>query len=308
LRAGLERDGLVILLLHRLFETDRDIEASGVHPLEGATIAHLRQVIEGFLRTGFRFVSAADVLSGAVSGSGRYAMITFDDGYANNALVPGVLAEYSVPALFFISTQHVLEQRCFWWDALYRERRRRHASPVTILAEGASLKSLRTDAVEARLRLQFGDDVLRPRHELERPFTTAELVAFARVPGVTIGNHTADHAILTNYDAAGVRDQIGRAQRTLGELLGQAPAVISYPNGNYTLEVCQVARELGLQAGITVDPHKNYLPIRPDDGNLMRLGRFLMQGTVDLTAQLTRWRSDIGIITRLRRARLGTAY
>ena len=41
-------------------------------------------------------------------------MLTFDDGYYNNHLALPVLEEFDVPALFFISTNHVKQQKCFW--------------------------------------------------------------------------------------------------------------------------------------------------------------------------------------------------
>ena len=47
---------------------------------------------------------------------------------------------------------------------------------------------------------------------------TDELAAFAASPHVHLGNHTVDHAILTNEDEAGVDEQIRGCQRDLQEL------------------------------------------------------------------------------------------
>ncbi|MEJ7665168.1 MAG: polysaccharide deacetylase family protein [Hymenobacter sp.] len=64
-------------------------------------------------------MSPADVLRG-LDPAGKYALITFDDGYFNNHLALPVLRRYGVPATFFISSHHVLSGQAFWWDVVYR--------------------------------------------------------------------------------------------------------------------------------------------------------------------------------------------
>jgi peptidoglycan/xylan/chitin deacetylase (PgdA/CDA1 family) len=89
---------------------------------------------------------------------------------------------------------------------------------------------------------------------------------------VHIGNHTADHAILTNYSDHQVRAQIEAAQEGLETILGSRPSMISYPNGNYSASIVRIARESGLALGVTVDGRKS--PARPDTAERLRLGRF----------------------------------
>ena len=117
-----ERNALLSFLFHSLFRNDREIALNVVDPLERTTVAQFRQLIGYYVRHGYRFISPADLLRG-LDADEKYAMITFDDGYFNNTLALPVLEEFGVPAVFFISTDHVRKNKCFWWDVLYRPRR-----------------------------------------------------------------------------------------------------------------------------------------------------------------------------------------
>ena len=61
------------------------------------------------------------------------------------------------------------------------------------------MKTKTTEQIESELTRRFGADAFQPRGEIDRPFTPPELRDFACEPYVHLGNHTANHAILTNY-------------------------------------------------------------------------------------------------------------
>jgi peptidoglycan/xylan/chitin deacetylase (PgdA/CDA1 family) len=279
-------------LFHSLFRDEREIARGVVDPLQRTTVGQFRQFIEYYLRHDYRFISPADLL-GDLDPAGRYALITFDDGYYNNVLARPILEEYGVPAVFFISTNHVRENRCYWWDALYRERRAQGASERQIYREAIAVKSLRTEEIESGLRERFGPDALRPRGDVDRPFTPAELREFAACPYVHLGNHTANHAILTNYTPAEVREQVGGAQAALHDMTGVAPSSIAYPNGAHDAQVVAICRELGLKVGFTIRPEKTTLPLGPEASDLLRLGRFCPHAEAPMESQCRTYRSDV---------------
>src|SRR5438105_5003637 len=95
-----ERCALMSFLFHSLFRDENQIAQNLVDPLQRTTVAQFRQFIEYYLHHGYHFVSPAEVLNGLAPG-GKYALITFDDGYYNNALAQPILEEYGVPAVFF---------------------------------------------------------------------------------------------------------------------------------------------------------------------------------------------------------------
>src|SRR5260370_7609407 len=100
---------------------------------------------------------------------------------------------------------------------------------------------------ECDFKKEFGKDGLRPVDDLDRPFTPSELREFAEHRLVSIGNHTKNHAILTNYSLAEAREQIQGAQDAIQEMTGKIPEMISYPNGNSSTQIDQSAQHTELQ-------------------------------------------------------------
>ena len=61
-------------------------------------------------------------------------------------------------------------------------------------------------------------------------------------PLISPGNHTCDHAIVTNDWAAEVRDPLRNAQDEIGEMIGITPQSVVYPNGNHSSESVRIGR------------------------------------------------------------------
>jgi len=289
-----ERGALISFLFHSLFRDEAEIARDLVDPLQRTTTKQFRQLIEYYLYHGYRFISPDQLPHGLQSG-GKYVLLTFDDGYYNNSLALPILAEFGVPALFFISTNHVRQQKCYWWDVLYRERVAEGASRSEAYGEALSMKGLQTRQIEEKLAQLFGPNVMTPRGDLDRPFSARELTDFARSPYVYLGNHTADHAILTNYTAEQVRVQVQSAQDALREMTGRTPIAIAYPNGAFNGEIVQICREAGLELGFTVRSGKSRLPLDDRWPGMMELKRFIPHGHAPITRQCQTCRSDVSI-------------
>lgn len=299
-----ERPALLVFMFHVLFEDAAAMSRHEVDPQQRITTGIFAQLVAHFLAHGYQFVTPADVLRG-LDPAGKYAWLTFDDGYFNNQLALPVLRRYGVPATFFISSHHVLAGQAFWWDVVYRARRRQPLPPAAQLAEYKQLKSMRHEEIDAYLRAHFGPDALRPVGDLDRPFTPAELQAFAREPLVTLGNHTAHHAILTNYAPAAAAHELAAGQQHLAQLAGPTPLAVAYPNGNTSAAVVAAARAAGLRLGVTVEPGKNYLPFAEHEVDILQLKRFLLWGNRDVARQCRLFRTDFNLKERLRSWRRG---
>jgi peptidoglycan/xylan/chitin deacetylase (PgdA/CDA1 family) len=298
-----ERAGLLVFLFHSLFRDEREIALDYVDPLQRTTASQFRRFVEYYLDHGYRFIGPEDLTNGLDPG-GKYALISFDDGYYNNVLALPVLEEYRAPALFFISTDHVLENKGFWWDVLYRERIARGASPLQVGREGLGMKSKTSEQIEAELRAEFGAEALVPRGDIDRPFTPAELRDFAMSRHVYLGNHTANHAILTNYAPDEARVQIRTAQESLTEMTGVRPRAIAYPDGAHSDAILQTCRDLGLELGFTTAPVKNRVPVAPSSSNDLRLGRFALHHEIPIEIQCRTCRSDLLLYRTFRAAYL----
>jgi peptidoglycan/xylan/chitin deacetylase (PgdA/CDA1 family) len=162
------------------------------------------------------------------------------------------------------------------------------------------MKSLRTEAIEQTLADRFGSDAFVPRGDIDRPFSPGELRDFARNKLVHLGNHTANHAILTNYSPSEVRQQLRDCQNALRDIAGVEPVAIAYPNGAYSDEVLAACRDEGLRMGFTIRPEKSALPLDENSVARLRIGRFAPHGDHSMLSQCRTYRSDWLLYGRFR--------
>ncbi len=289
-----DRPSVIVLLFHSLFRDEAELRDSVIAPQQGITVEHFRIIIDHYLKEEYLFTDPDEIIEG-LEPDRRYILLTFDDGYFNNSRALPVLEHFDVPAVFFVSTSHVLQQKRFWWDILHHDIAMKQRATSSIRNFKTKLKTKKTQEIEELLMSQLGTAIMRPTGDIDRPFTAAELADFAGSRHVHIGNHTSSHAILTNYSAGEVRDEIARCQTDLTEITGEAPTVISYPNGDFSDLVVRIAREQGLQLGITGVTRKNYLPLDVTGMDAMALGRMVPYGTRSLIAQLQSFRSDLSM-------------
>jgi peptidoglycan/xylan/chitin deacetylase (PgdA/CDA1 family) len=287
-------------MFHSVFESREELQRGLIHPQEGLTTQVLGELVDAFLSAGYRFVGVPQVDHGLEAG-GRYAALTFDDGYANNLRAVPVLREYGVPATLFVATGHTESGRRFWWDVVYRERRRRGASLAAVEREIAALKGESQDWIAAHLTREFGGAAGDSTSELDRPLTSQELGSLAREKLVTLGNHTVDHAILPSLNADELRRQIEGAQEFLEQATGERPIAIAYPNGDTNSEVRRVSEALGLRVGFATIPRREPVPVRAD--RRLALGRFRISGSRSADGEIALLRSPIQIGNGLRRLR-----
>jgi peptidoglycan/xylan/chitin deacetylase (PgdA/CDA1 family) len=296
-----KKEGVLLsFLFHSVYLDASELKPGVVDPQQAITVEMLRRFFEHFQRNEYTFVSAADLAKGLGPG-GKYVLATFDDGYYNNTRVLPILAEFQAPAVFFIPTGHVRHGKAYWWDVLERETHKRGVPRARVRAQSARLKRLPTAQAESELRLEFGAAAFKPLGDLDRPFTTAELRDFARHQFVSLGNHTADHAILINYSAEQAWAQIQQAQDDIRAITGHAPDMIAYPNGEDSSAVVEIARKLGLRFGLTVNPGANRLPLRPGSRPAMNLRRFTLQGDQGIDAQCYMSRASVSLYRSARR-------
>lgn len=293
-----EKNSLATFLFHGLFNDKAEIGLNHVHPQQRITADIFRQFIEYFLKHDYLFISPDDIVNGLKTDK-KYVLITFDDGYYSNKLSLEILKEYKVPATFFISSNHIAENKCFWWDVVYRERIRRNSSVEQIIEESAILKRKKNDEIEQYIFVNFGKKALEPISDIDRPFAPSELLSFAKEPFVFLGNHTANHAILTNYTYSEIKDEISVAQDAILKLTGINPIMISYPNGNYSEQVLNISKEMGFKLGITINQNKNYLPISFEGIDPFLLNRFTLWGNKDIKKQCNSFRNDLHLRSSL---------
>ena len=249
-----------------------------VDPQQGVTTQQFRLFVEYYLKKRYVFSTPGRLLAREI---GKLVWLTFDDGYYTNHRVLPLLKEYKIPATFYISSNNIRDGKAFWWDVIYRKRRRVDNELLD------SLKKLKAEQIEAKLLRLYGSKSLRPVSDLDRQFRPSELKLLAREKFVELGNHTADHAILTNYSVSEMASQIKACQDYLVLLTGRLPVSISYPNGNYNQQVISTTKACGLEVGITVDEGKNLTGM-----DKFRIKRFILWGKRDLLTQFRFFEND----------------
>ncbi len=303
LAMGNEDGVLLSFLFHSLYTGADELRSAVVDPQQGITIEMFRRFIDHFQKHAYTFVSSTDVTKGLRPG-GKYVLVTFDDGYYNNVRALPVLEEFHIPAVLFVSTRHVKEGRAFWWDVVERETLKRGTPLEQVRDLCVSLKRLRTAGAETQIANQFGADSLKPVSDLDRPFTPAELRDFAQHPLIALGNHTRDHAILTNYSAEEVLAQIQGGQDDIWAMTGKSTDIIAYPNGDESPAIIDAAKSLGMRFGLSVNPGRNRLPLRPGSRDAMTLKRFTLTGDSAIEPQCRMSRSGVSLYRSARSMKL----
>jgi peptidoglycan/xylan/chitin deacetylase (PgdA/CDA1 family) len=287
-----EAGTLLSFLFHGLFKNNEELQSGMSDPQQGITVEMFRGFISHFKESSYTFISPSEILEG-LNPAGKYVLITFDDGYFNNIRALPVLEEFNVPAVFFISTDHVKQAKSFWWDVVFREAKRRGQTDSEVHRTLARYKKLKTEVVESELTRVYGKDALRPVSDVDRPFSSDELRRFSRHKHIFLGNHTRDHAILTNYSESEVRQQIGAAQNDIREMTGQTPMMIAYPSGSYSEEIESAALAAGLPLGVSVRPGRNRLPLKTQTAQTTTLKRYTLWGNRGIEQQCRGSRSGI---------------
>jgi peptidoglycan/xylan/chitin deacetylase (PgdA/CDA1 family) len=183
---------------------------------------------------------------------------------------------------------------------VYSERRKRGANLDSIAREITHLERQEPRLVDSYLEREFGSRAARPHGDLDRPLTRGELKELADSELVTIGNHTADHVVLTTVSVDQARDQLLAASDYLTRLTGTATEAVSYPEGGYDDAVLDVVREIGFKYGFTTVRRKDRLPL--SGSRLLELGRFQFDSASRLSVQTRMIRSEVQFANLARRA------
>ena len=179
------------------------------------------------------------------------AAVTFDDGYADNALYAApILEEAGVRGTFFVTTGFIGGNQRLWFDVAARLAPSSDSgSPSGSIQQRMSLwKSMPTAARRVLLaRLTQPSDWYAP--ERDRAMTVTELCQLAQ-SGHEIGVHSRTHPILTKTEPDELTREIAGCISDLRSW-GIEPKGIAYPNGDYSENVVAAVRSCGLRYGLS---------------------------------------------------------
>jgi peptidoglycan/xylan/chitin deacetylase (PgdA/CDA1 family) len=204
----------------------------------------------GVLARHFRPMTILQAMERLAAGDlpARAVCITFDDGYADNALVAlPILQRWKVPATFFVATGFLNGGRMFN-DTIIETVRRLPGE--TLDASWLGLPSLPLKGpIERRKAFETVIDALKYRSAAERMemadrlaatlpralpadlMMTSDQVRSLAVAGMAVGGHTRRHPILAKLDQDAAREEIESGRQDLVAILGREVDVFAYPNG-----------------------------------------------------------------------------
>ena len=229
----------------------------------------------------FHFVplnDAVDMLMGRRPTQPHSLVLTFDDGYLNNAAVAWpILKRHGVPATFFIATGHVGRSKFFWRDRL--DYAVGHLRPgVGWLTVGGVRYSVPRDGDRAKLQNLFwqvlracnalgwarAEEVIDKIEELatsklaDSPqsnhwarFMSWQQVRSMRRGGADFGSHSVSHHPLDEMSFGDVRRELENSRQKLESEIGEPCSAVAYPNGRVSSDVARAAQQAGYRCGLT---------------------------------------------------------
>jgi peptidoglycan/xylan/chitin deacetylase (PgdA/CDA1 family) len=204
------------------------------------------------------------------------ALVTFDDGYRDNYEVAyPLLRSLDVPASFFVVTSLIDEPRLPWWDCVAYSVKRTTVDRLPLAYPERlefDLQSTPRSRVIWRIlrackdarpfdELRFLDELAR-RTEVgvdaerlgRRLFMSWDEVREMARTGMTIGSHTATHAVLASLSEAAQRRELEASRQRIGDVVGSRPHLLAYPVGGrdaFTAVTKRLALESGYRAAFS---------------------------------------------------------
>jgi len=261
------RDTLTIVMFHRVLSTS-DPRWRTCDPWYSMSDQLFAEHLEFFQRH-YNVVSLPQVLAAHNGGQplpARALLITFDDGWADNAeFALPQLQRRGMPALVFVVSDVIDRPEPFFQEALLIAWRSGRLTPQVAQqmwadtgAPAATRPTFESQADLTPVRLliaQIEKLPLHARSELLRRhapvlqdsvvhmLTHQQLLDLHRHQ-VAIGVHGKTHTPLV--EALDLQAELTDSRQRLGEVLGVAPPVaLSFPHGNYTPQIAAQARDSG---------------------------------------------------------------
>ncbi len=269
LSPGARRGRLSILIFHRVLPSPDPL-------FPGEPDAARFDELCGWMRQLFNVLPLDEAVMRLQAGTlpARAAVISFDDGYADNHDVAmPILQRHGLTAAFFVSTGY-LDGGLMWNDAIIEAVRTTDRDALRCVdAAGVTRQWPLGDAAARRRAIdgligsvKYLDPDLRHErvselvHQAGRPsptdlMLTSDKVRRMRKGGMLIGGHTVSHPILAKLEPRVAQGEIETGRRRLQDLLGEPIEYFAYPNGkpgsDYLREHVEMVQRAGFKAALS---------------------------------------------------------
>jgi peptidoglycan/xylan/chitin deacetylase (PgdA/CDA1 family) len=231
-----------------------------------------------FIKKHFQVIFPRDIMHRRHASDKVQVLLTFDDGFQNNAtVVAPILRQYKVPAIFFACTRHITPGNYLWFNHLSILEEKfphrgfcfygvfmdmspeRRSDTITRLQEHLlSLRPHPAAMYAAMEHLPHPEEFLTGQEILDwcAGMTREQIAELDADPLFTVEVHCHDHPFLTKCDPDEQARQVKENQRLLGDICGRKSAVISYPLGDYNDAVLRLCQQAGFTQGFAVNSNR----------------------------------------------------
>jgi peptidoglycan/xylan/chitin deacetylase (PgdA/CDA1 family) len=274
----------VVVGYHRVVEDFADAAATSI-PAMLISTRMLQEHLE-WLGRHFDLISVDQLTAAMQSGqqfSSQVAVVTFDDGYADNFhnAFP-VLRAQGIPAAFFIATDWLDTNNLLLHDRIYsvlnavrvkgwemtinrlcRAAMRAGRAGVSFRETASQqnpfaltrqlLSTLSHDELTAVAQAINGAPI---EHTGMEPMTW-EMVREMNRSGMTIGSHTRTHILLTNESRRRLTSELAGSRSEIEMQLGQPVRHFAFPDGRFDGRSVQAVAEAGYSSAFTICRHRD---------------------------------------------------
>lgn len=257
-----------------------------------------------------------------------FAVLTFDDGYRDNAMhARPVLARHGVPWTLFVTSAFADQAGRLWWIELERAIARLDRVRVPIGSRNLDLparspqeKAVAFEAVyrdlrgggEAELLARIADlcrqaGIVPGQLAGELCLSWSELRDLARDPALTIGAHTVSHPMLAKHAAEVAAHEIDEGRARIEAELDRPVHHLSYPvgdPGSAGPREFALAEQMGFATAVTTRPGHLFAE---HAGHLHALPRVSINGCHQSRAALAGLLSGVPFLAWNRGRRLNIA-
>ena len=160
-----------VIMINKIFPNHVDMKKENGTWQGGINLEQFETFVSYFVSRDYSFIDHTDILNNSLDANSRYIYINFIGGYYNNTFCLDILEKYKIKATFFVFPDHIKTQKAYWWDVLYRKMNNESFSSAEILEKSRKMIGLKWNEQEDYLKSKYGEDVLKPTNDLNRPMT-----------------------------------------------------------------------------------------------------------------------------------------
>jgi peptidoglycan/xylan/chitin deacetylase (PgdA/CDA1 family) len=211
--------------------------------------------------------------SGKTTNPKKVIALTFDDGFRETyeTIIP-FLEEEQIPALIFASTSHINQDKLLWFNYLTALCFERQYSEIEIEGHQHNLHNCTQarktwNKLLSSYRYSESPDSIIDDLVTEYPLpleitskyegmTPKQLKHAGENHLIEIGGHTHTHPYLDKLKRHEKVNEILQNKIMLEEFTGRPIKYFAYPSNVYDKETIEIIKDLGFEAGFSVEPRK----------------------------------------------------